>query len=65
MMNRAREQLITVEEATRLSYGESGRDFYRNERESIWAWQTVAGVLSQKISDQALSQMAARAWKKR
>ena len=65
MMNRVREQLMTVEEATRMSYGEPGRDFYRNERENIWAWQTVAGVLSQKISDQVLSQMATRAWKKR
>lgn len=65
MMNRVREQLITVEAATRMSYGESGGGFYRNEPESIWAWQTVAGALSQKVSDQALSQMAARAWKKR
>jgi hypothetical protein len=65
MINTVREQLMTVEEATRLSQGESGRDFYGKERHSIWAWQTVAGVLSQTVSDQVMSQMAARAWKKR
>jgi hypothetical protein len=65
MIRTVREQLITVEEATRLSRGESERDFYKSERPSIWSWQTVAGVMSQTVSDEMLGQMATRAWKKR
>src|SRR5688500_12832002 len=45
MINRPVEQLqlMTIEEATRLSYGDSQRDSHKSERQSIWAWQTVEG----------------------
>jgi hypothetical protein len=65
MIKQVSEQLITVEEAMRLSYGDSGRDARQRERESIWAWQTVEGVLSQQVSDEAVSRMMARPAKKR
>jgi hypothetical protein len=60
MINRLGEQLqlMTIEEATRLSYGESQRDSHKTERPSIWAWQTVEGVLSGEVSDDAVSRMA-------
>lgn len=67
MINRLGEQLhlMTVEEATRLSYGDSQRDSHKSERQSIWAWQTVEGVLSGEVSDEAVSRMMARSSKKR
>lgn len=67
MINRLGEQLqlMTVEEATRLSYGESQRDSQQSERRSIWAWQTVEGVLSGEVSDEAVSRMMARSSKNR
>lgn len=65
MIRTVREQLITVEEATRLSRGAAECDLYSSERSSIWSWQSVAGVMSQTVSDEMLRQMATRAWKKR
>lgn len=65
MISTVRVQLMTVAAATCLSRGGTERGFYRSERPSIWSWQSVAGVMSQKISDAMLGQMAARAWKKR
>ena len=67
MINRPVEQLqlMTIEEATRLSYGDSQRDSYKSERQSIWAWQTVEGVLSGEVSDEAVNRMMARSSKKR
>ena len=60
MIHRMGEQLMTVEEAARLSYGDSRRDAQKSERPSIWAWQTVAGVLSGEVSDEAVSRALAR-----
>jgi hypothetical protein len=67
MNNRLGEQLqlMTIEEATRLSYGESQRDSHKSERQSIWAWQTVEGVLSGEVSEEAVSQMMARSSRNR
>lgn len=67
MINRLGEQLqlMTVEEATHLSYGGSQRDVHKSERQNIWAWQTVEGVLSGEVSDEAVSRMMARSSKSR
>lgn len=65
MISTVRAQLMTVAAATCLSRGEAERGFYQSERPSIWSWQSVAGVMAQKVSDAMLGQMAARAWKKR
>ena len=65
MIDRPREQLMTVEEAMRLSYGDSSCDSRKRERASIWAWQTVEGVLSQQVSEAAVDRMMARNSKKR
>lgn len=65
MNDRLGEQLMTVEEAMRLSYGESQRDSRKHERQSIWAWQTVEGVLSGEVSDEAVSRVMARSSKNR
>lgn len=59
MISRVREQLLSVEEAGR------SRGFYTSERPSLWCRQNVAGALAQKVSEEALRQMACRAWKKR
>ena len=64
MIDKLGEQLMTVEEATRLSYGDSSRDSH-TERQSIWAWQTVEGVLSGEVSDEVVSRMMARSSRKR
>jgi hypothetical protein len=53
------EQLMTVDEAERLSRLEQpgmGRD-RREERPSIWAWQTVSGAMSQAVSEEQVDQM--------
>lgn len=58
-MNRyVSEQLMTVEEAERLSRLHTDRD-PRSERErpSIWAWQTVSGALAQIVSEEQVDQM--------
>lgn len=56
-MNRyVSEQLMTVEEAQRLSYRPTERE-QRNERSSIWAWQSVSGALAQIVSEEQIDQM--------
>ena len=67
MINRPSEQLqlMTIEEANRLSYGDSHGASHKSERQCIWAWQTVEGVLSGEVSDEAVSRMMARSSKHR
>jgi hypothetical protein len=56
-MNRyVSEQLMTVDEAERLSRPHTDRD-PRTERPSIWAWQTVSGALAQFVSEEQVEQM--------
>jgi hypothetical protein len=60
-MNRyVTEQLLTVEEAQRLSGYDNGygRDERKEREKSIWSWQTVAGALDQHITDEQVEQMA-------
>ena len=67
MSKPVREQLMTVEEAIRLSHGEyEERDRRVGEtRRNIWSWQSVEGVMAQEISEESLNQMAALADKDR
>jgi hypothetical protein len=53
------EQLMTVEEAQRLSELHSGREerASRERRASIWAWQSVAGALEQTVSEDQVEQL--------
>lgn len=63
-MNRyASEQLMTVEEAQRLSGLDTGRD-ERKDRPAIWAWQTVAGALAQTVTEEQVDR-AMRAQRRR
>lgn len=56
-MNRyASEQLMTVEEAERLSRLHTDRDPC-SDRRSTWAWQTVSGALAQFVSEEQIEQM--------
>jgi len=53
------EQLMTVEEAQRLSDLQTGRE-ERTARERgarIWTWQSVAGALEQTVSDEQVEQV--------
>lgn len=56
-------QLMTVEEAQRLSRLPSERD-PREERPSLWAWQTVSGALAQFVSEEQIDQMMRASRKK-
>lgn len=53
------EQLMTVEEAERLSGLQAGRE--RREqptaKPSLWAWQSVAGALEQTVSEAQVEEM--------
>lgn len=53
------EQLMTVEEAQRLSELHAGREerASRERRASIWAWQSVAGALEQAVTDEQVEQV--------
>jgi hypothetical protein len=53
------EQLMTVEEAQRLSELHAGREegTSRKRRPSIWAWQSVAGALEQTVTDEHVEQV--------
>ena len=51
-------QLMTIEEAQRLSDPQTSREA-NEERRRIWAWQTVAGAMSMTIDDEQLDKMAA------
>ena len=50
------EQLMTVAEAERLSRLQDSHD-RRDKRPGIWAWQSVAAVLAQTLSEQQLDQV--------
>jgi hypothetical protein len=60
------EQLMTVEEAQRLSELHTGRDerTARQQRANIWAWQSVAGALDQTITDEQVEQVMRSARKR-
>lgn len=51
-------QLMTIEEAQRLSDPHTSREA-NEERRRIWAWQTIAGAMSMTIDDEQLDKMAA------
>jgi hypothetical protein len=51
-------QLMTIEEAQRLSDPQTSREA-NEERRRIWAWQTIAGAMSMTIDDEQLDKMAA------
>jgi hypothetical protein len=53
------EQLMTVEEAERLSGLHVGRDERKRpaERASIWAWQSLGGALTQTVTDEQVDEM--------
>lgn len=57
------EQLMTIEEAQRLSDPHTSREA-NEERQRIWAWQTIANAMSMTIDDEQLDRMAGRAVKK-
>jgi hypothetical protein len=54
------EQLMTIEEAQRLSDPHTSREA-NEERQRIWAWQTIANAMSMTIDDEQLDRMAGRA----
>lgn len=50
-------QLMTIEDAKRLSaYGENPRSEER-QRQRVWSWQTVEGAMSQTVSDEQIERM--------
>lgn len=57
------EQLMTIEEAMHLA-ALSNDPRERFERPSIWAWQTVARALAQKVSDVQIDAMARKILKR-
>ena len=50
------EQLMTVEEAERLSELHTGRDRRKQpaRQPSLWAWQSVSGALEQTVTDEQI-----------
>ncbi|HEX7114721.1 MAG TPA: hypothetical protein VF193_06285 [Steroidobacter sp.] len=54
------EQLMTVEEAERLSRLDADPSTTREEmkRARVWSWQSVEGVMSQTVSDEQLERMS-------
>jgi hypothetical protein len=48
------EQLMTVEEAQRLSGLHTGRDERQAQarQASIWAWQSLSGALTQTVTEE-------------
>ena len=53
------EQLMTVEEAERLSGLQTGRERRKQpaRQPSLWAWQSVAGALEQTVSEAQVEEM--------
>jgi hypothetical protein len=53
------EQLMTVEEAERLSGLQTGRERRKQpaRQPSLWVWQSVAGALEQTVSEAQVEQM--------
>ncbi|HLS80695.1 MAG TPA: hypothetical protein VK025_04765 [Steroidobacter sp.] len=56
MHGRFTEQLMTVEEAQRLSDPHTSREA-NEQRRRIWAWQSVAGAMAQTVTDEQIEQM--------
>ena len=50
------EQLMTIEEAQRLSDPHTSREA-EEQRRRMWAWQNVAAAMSQTIGDETLDKM--------
>ena len=48
------EQLMSVEEAERLSELHTGR---RRRQPSLWAWQSVSGALEQTVTEEQVDEM--------
>lgn len=48
-------QLMTIEEAQRLSDPRTSRE--EDERRRQWSWQSVEGALSQQVSEEVLDKM--------
>jgi hypothetical protein len=53
------EQLMTVEEAERLSGLQAGRERRKRQRRqpSLWVWQSVAGALEQTVTETQVDEM--------
>lgn len=53
------EQLMTVEEAERLSELHTGRERRKQQPRlpSLWAWQSVCGALEQTVTEGQLDEM--------
>ena len=52
------EQLMTVEEAERLSELHTGRERRKQPRQpSLWAWQSVSGALEQTVTEDQVDEM--------
>lgn len=60
------EQLMTVEEAQRLSELYTGREerTARQRGATMWAWQSVAGALEQTVTDEQIEQVMRTARKR-
>ena len=53
------EQLMTVEEAERLSELHTGHDRRKQpaRQPSLWAWQSVSGALKQTVTEEQVDEM--------
>jgi hypothetical protein len=53
------EQLMTVEEAERLSGLQTGRERRKQQRRqpSLWVWQSVEGALAQTVTEEQVDEM--------
>jgi hypothetical protein len=53
------EQLMTVEEAERLSELHTGRERRKQQprQASLWAWQSVSGALEQTVTEDQVDEM--------
>jgi hypothetical protein len=53
------EQLMTVEEAERLSELHTGRNRRKQpiRQPSLWAWQSVHGALGQTVTEEQVDEM--------
>ena len=51
-------QLMTIEEAQRLSDPSTSREA-EEERRRIWAWQSVAAAMDQVVTDETIEKMEA------
>ena len=53
------EQLMTVDEAERLSELHTGRDRRKQpaRQPSLWAWQSLSGALTQTVTEEQVDEM--------